>query len=143
MEDINFNNISFTLYQILPDYRKIMFLNEIFDKDLNSISQKFYEEHFKDIINSDGVVDIEILSFLTPEGDKVNIFFHDDYIHVNCDRLKPIKDLVKVIFTDGNIIFRDKSLKKTKENRTRYHMRFYRAYKKLNEDDNFLPIILS
>jgi len=140
---LNFNNNSYVLYQILPDHKKIAFLNDSFDTDVMKLSQKYYEQHFAEIIHQQGDTEIGILSYLDPDGFKINIFFHDDYIHVNSERLKPIRDLVSVIFQDGNILVRDKSKKKTKHNKERFHMRFYRAYKKLNDIDGFLPIVMS
>ena len=61
-------------------------------------------------------------------------------MHVNCNKLIPIKELVHAAFTEGNILVLNKKLKKNKLNKDRYHMRYYRAYEKINPDKCFLPL---
>ncbi len=132
------------LYQILPDHKKIDFVN----KSLNSnnvpeLSKSIYQEHFKGIIAPIGKTEIGILSYLTPKKDKVNIFFCDDYVHINSNKLTPIYDLVATAFIEGHILVLDYTLKKNKENKERYHMRFYRAYKRLNDINRNMPLCFS
>ncbi len=143
MKSLNFDNASFVLYQILPNHKKIEFLNDSFTGNIFDISKKFYENHFIKVVEPDKDIEVGILSYITHEGDKLNIFFHDGYMHVNCNKLIPIRELVHAAFSEGNILFLDKTKKKNKTNREQYHMRYYRAYKKLNPDALFLPISLS
>lgn len=144
METLNFTNNSFVLYQILPNHKKIDFLNESFDKhDAALVADKLYFSHFDEIITPGEDTQIGILSYLSQDGSKINIIFHGNIIHVNSDRMKPIHELVYAIFNDGNIIYQDKSLKKNKYNRERFHMKYYRAYRKLNILDGAYPISLS
>ena len=140
MDTLDFSNTSFVLYQILPDDKKIDFLNQAFDGNVVKTSQRFYEQHFKSVIAPSGETEIGIISYVTPDGAKINIFFHDDYMHVNSNKLVPIKELVGSAFMDGHILVLDKTLKKTKDNRERFHMRFYRAYKKLNDPSRPFPL---
>jgi hypothetical protein len=145
METLEFSNNSFVLYQILPDHKKILFLSETFDSEdtTDDITMRYYQNHFESILNKDGSTELGILSYTTVDGDRVNVIFQDNYVHVNSDRLIPIKELVSILFDDGNILVRDIRLKKNKSNRERYHMRFYRAYKKINPEHWLLPIVLN
>lgn len=141
MEDFNFTNGSYVLYSILPLDQKIEFMERLMNlEDADDLSQEYYTSHFSEVLEDDKINEIGILSYYTPDGDKVNIIFHDNVIHVNCDRLVPIKELIYEMFYEGNIMVRDKSFKKTPENRHRYHMRYYRAYRKANIEDDRLPI---
>lgn len=142
MKDLNFSNGSYVLFSILPLDKKIEFLDRIMNQeDADELSKEYYTDHFSEVLDDDEVNEIGILSYYTPENDKVNIIFHDNVIHVNSDKLTPIKHLIEEMFYDGNIVVRDKSYKKTKHNKHRYHMRFYRAYRKINIENEKLPIV--
>ena len=144
MEALNFSNESFVLYQILPNHKKIKFLMDSFDsEDVDELSIKYYRQHFAGVLSNYEDDVVGIVSYMTPDGYKVNVFFHDNYIHINSERLIPIKTIVHAIFTDGNILIRDHSLKKTKKNKDRFHMRYYRAYIKVNPEGETIPMVLS
>ena len=132
MSIYKFTNSSFVLYQILPDYKKIDFLNRSFDNNVTKLTQEIYQKHFKEVLSPVGNTEIGIVSYLFQDTDKINIFFHNDMIHVNCNKLIPIRNLIKIAFMEGNILLLDKSLKKNSNNRDRYHMRYYRAYRRIN-----------
>lgn len=140
METLKFNSSSFVLYQILPDHKKIDFLNQIFDGDTTQTSKKFFEQHFKEIIAATGSTEIGIISYITTDGDKINVFFHKDHMHINSNKLIPIRDLISAVLRDGNIVVLDTDMKKTKSNRDRFHMRYYRAYRRANPTSWVLPI---
>lgn len=130
------------LYQILPDHKKIDFLNQSFDGDISKISDRIYKQHFQNAFKKNGNNDIPILSYMTRDGDKVNVFFHRDYVHINSNKLKPIHQLVCAAMVDGNILLSEPIFKKTPENRDQYHMRYYRVYKRVTPMDKVLPQII-
>lgn len=140
---LQFTNSSYVLYQILPDHKKIDFLNRAFESDIAKLSQEIYQNHFRSVLTTSEKTEIGIISYDTPEGERVNVFFHGDMMHINCNKLRPLRELVNTAFHDGSILIRDRSLKKTTENRERYHMRYYRAYVNLNYDHYQYPISIS
>lgn len=143
MKTLKFDNTSFILYQILPNHKKIDFLNQSFTGNISNISKAFYKQHFRNTLKHNAIIEVGILSYQTDTGAKVNIFLQDDYMHVNSDKLIPIRELIHATLYDGDILILDKTKKKTKENRDRYHLKYYRAYRRINPIDKFLPIILS
>ena len=143
MKILTFTNTSFVLYQIFPDHKKIDFLDQAFDGDIPKIAERLYQVHFEKIVEPSGDIDIDIISYITPEGGIVNIFCIDDILHINSNRLREIRHLVESAFYEGNILILDTTYKKTRTNRDRYHLRFYRAYKKINDDDDCIPLNMS
>jgi len=142
METLNFTNNSFVLYQILPDHKKIDFLNQSFDGDITQITDAVYKHHMREAFKQNDNVDIPILSYLTRDGAKVNVFFYKKFIHVNSNKLKPIHQLVTSAMVDGNILILEPDIKKTGANRDQYHMRYYRVYKRVTPIDKSLPPII-
>lgn len=144
MNALKFSNASFVLYQILSKHRKIDFLYDtFFGNDAETVSHTYFKQHIKSLVSPDIDSDMAIVAFITSDGDQVNVIMDSETIHINCDRLKPIRYLVTSAFMDGNILIRDKSARKTPKNREQFHMRFYRAYKKINPPFTFYPIVLS
>lgn len=144
MNDLNFSNASFVLYQILPKQRKIDFLYDAFFGDnMDEISTRYFKAHMSGVIKPRPSTSLSIMAFLTADGSRVNIIMDSDTIHINSDKLKPITDLVHTAFMDGNILFRDVSALKTPENKDQFHLKYYRSYKKINPIPFIYPIVLS
>lgn len=160
MDNLKFSNSSFVLYSILPDFKKIDYIyrglkvsnikstldeqSENNDNlvNMNDIASEIYKEHFSEIISPVDDTQIGIISYMTKSDDVVNIFFYNGYIHVNSNKLKPIHEFINMVMLQGNIVTLDKSKKKTPENKDRFHLRYYRAYRKINSLDLY-PIILN
>lgn len=144
MNALNLSTGSYILYQILPIQRKLEFLSDIFRRsDSKQVSAEYFKDHFKDILEDNKLAAIEIVTFLTSDGDKLNVFTDTDCIHVNCDKLAPINNLVKLLLLQGNILYRDKKIKKTDRNRHRFFMKYYRVYRKVNPAHELYPICQS
>lgn len=138
-----FTNGTFVLYNILPIDKKIDFLHQLKTKSIEDVSLQTYHNLFSDIISNDGVVtvDVGILTY-TIEDHPLNIFFMGDHVHINCNRLVHIKDFISDMLINGELVVRDFTMKKTSKNKGRYHHRFYRAYKIINQNNKY-PISLS
>lgn len=145
MIDLNFTNSTFVLYQILPNYKKIEFLYNSLEIgiDTTQVAIQVYQNHFKDVISPVGKTEIGIVAYTTDSNDKVNMFFQNDEMHINCNKLLPIKDIICTSMTNGIILIRDHSFKKTSANKDRYHLRYYRVYRRINYNDALLPMCLS
>ena len=153
LKNLHFSKMSFMLYVILPEYKKIEYINRglhihamLNDAEANVnmdiIALKLYREHLSNFTSSFVNTQVGITSYITNDNHKVNIFIHNNIIHINSSSLIPIKQFVTMMLLHGNIIIRDYSYKKTKHNSDKFHLRYYRAYKKINVNDIY-PIVLS
>ena len=79
----------------------------------------------------------------TSSGDKVNIVMYGNSIFLNSDKLTPIKEIVKTFMIGGDILVPDSDHLSKNRNKNRYHMRFFRAYKRLNSIQVRNPIHLN
>ena len=138
----------YILYQMLTPDLKVNYLFDCIHEDTFEVFERYWRENipeFPDIgklSSADSEIDaVAIMSFVGPDDVRINIFFEDAYMHINSNRLRPIKDTVKQVFMDGHIITRDYDRKKS-DHPKQYYMRFFRSYKKLNGIQTF-PIILN
>ena len=140
MSTLKFSSESFVLYQMLPNIKKVSFLYDTFNGDARSVATEYFKSHFGDVLNSNKNTTMSMMTFITRSGDKVNVIFEGNRMHINCGELKSIHQLVLSILMEGNIIYQDKSFTKTPENADRFFMRYYRVYIKVNRGNELYPI---
>jgi len=132
MNTLNFSTDSYVLYQILPNSKKFEFLYDTFHGDVKNISSSYFKTHFDEILSKKTVPALSIMTFLTKDGEKLNIFFERDTMHINCDSEAPINDAVKSLFNEGNILYHDKNAVRS-VNSELFFMRYYRVYRRIGE----------
>jgi hypothetical protein len=142
---VNFNGDSYLVYQSLSDRDKISFLYESNTEGVKPTLDKYLRKYLKGFkVREDGTDNLFMYSYLTEDDQKVNIFLHDSVYHVNCDRIGPIRDFVHKIMEEGDILLFQPEFVKTRNNRDRYHLRFYRAYRRINgEEGRTYPLCYS
>lgn len=127
-----------TLYKFLNSKDRFVYGMKILEsksiEELNKVSTEAYMELFSDMseICRGMIMQISMIAGQTSSGDKVNIVMYGNSIFLNSDKLTPIKEIVKTFMIGGDILVPDSEHLSKNRNRNRYHMRFFRAYKRLN-----------
>ena len=127
-----------TLYKFLNPKDRFVYGMKILEsksiEELNKVSTEAYMELFSDMseICRGMIMQISMIAGQTSSGDKVNIVMYGNSIFLNSDKLTPIKEIVKTFMIGGDILVPDSEHLSKNRNKNRYHMRFFRAYKRLN-----------
>lgn len=138
-----------TLYKFLNSKDRFVYGMKILEsksiEELNKVSTEAYMELFSDMseICRGMIMQISMIAGQTSSGDKVNIVMYGNSIFLNSDKLTPIKEIVKTFMIGGDILVPDSEHLSKNRNRNRYHMRFFRAYKRLNSIQVRNPIHLN
>lgn len=138
-----------TLYKFLNSKDRFVYGMKILEsksiEELNRVSTEAYMELFSDMseICRGMIMQISMIAGQTSSGDKVNIVMYGNSIFLNSDKLTPIKEIVKTFMIGGDILVPDSEHLSKNRNKNRYHMRFFRAYKRLNAIQVRNPINLN
>lgn len=138
-----------TLYKFLNPKDRFVYGMKILEsksiEELNKVSTEAYMELFSDMseICRGMIMQISMIAGQTSSGDKVNIVMYGNSIFLNSDKLTPIKEIVKTFMIGGDILVPDSEHLSKNRNKNRYHMRFFRAYKRLNSIQVRNPINLN
>lgn len=138
-----------TLYKFLNPKDRFVYGMKILEsksiEELNKVSTEAYMDLFSDMseICRGMIMQISMIAGQTSSGDKVNIVMYGNSIFLNSDKLTPIKEIVKTFMIGGDILVPDSEHLSKNRNKNRYHMRFFRAYKRLNAIQVRNPINLN
>mgnify|MGYP006323706135 CR=1 FL=1 len=138
-----------TLYKFLNPKDRFVYGMKILEsksiEELNKVSTEAYMELFSDMseICRGMIMQISMIAGQTSSGDKVNIVMYGNSIFLNSDKLTPIKEIVKTFMIGGDILVPDSDHLSKNRNKNRYHMRFFRAYQRLNSIQVRNPIHLN
>lgn len=133
------------IYNFLPKSERARFSYELLECENESATinyiQKWYLSLFRDIKSQKGnVMRVGLVSAKSASGDPVNIVTCGDLVYINSDQLRSIKEVVKNMMIYGDVLVSVPHLKKTKDNKHRYYMRYLRVYKRLNAYTSAMPI---
>jgi hypothetical protein len=137
-----------TLFKFLPNDKKASFASDLLkcttSDGLGAVVKSYYKHLFA-TGESDGsnFTNVGIIVATTSKNESVNIVFNEDLIYFNSAKQKPISDIIKTMMLNGDIMFRERKYRKTVENKERFHLKFYRVYRKLNYRTTRYPIVLN
>lgn len=137
-----------TLFKFLPNNKKALFVNELLkcttSDGLGVVIKSYYKHLFASGETDDSKFsNVGIIVATTSKNESVNIVFNGDLIYFNSAKQKPIMDIIKTMMLNGDIMFREKKYRKNIENKERFHLKFYRVYRKLNYRAIRYPIVLN
>jgi hypothetical protein len=131
---VQFDGNSFLVYQMLSNQDRVDFVYTAQQEGLKKAIEKYLLRYFSDW-GRDGLEQVSLFAFMTQDRQKLNMFIHRGVVHLNCEKLRPIKRMVHTLFQEGEILYHLPEIRKTKHNRHKYHMRYYRAYVHVNSDE--------
>jgi len=138
-----------TLYKFLKPKDRFAYGLKVLEsksiEELNRISSEAYMNLFSDMheICKGTIMQISMIAGQTSSGDKVNIVMYGNNIFFNSNKLKPIKKLVETFILGGDILVPNDDASSETRNKNRYHMKYFRAYKRLNSTQIRNPIHLN
>lgn len=122
---------SFVLYSILSDRDKISYISDLFnaeDEKHNDITNDYMQDYVN-IFPYEVNPYVKIHIYYLEQFDSVlHIFDQGKLLHFNSDRLVSINYYLTQCYSLGYILTRNYEYKKTKHNKDKFHLRYYRAY---------------
>lgn len=133
---MKFDAKSYMIYQLLPDSKKIEFLMESIDGDVDEVTTKFYTEYFSEVAHQNST-ELLVITLFSDGGNRVNVIFDDWHIHVNSNSEEGIESFSKTLFDKGYIM---ESVEVDPEIDKIFHLKYHKCFHTLNQSWELLPI---
>lgn len=132
-----------TLFNSFDAIKKFDFFLKLIE--FNSISEVIsqFQKEQVEIFIEDGIDDsFELIQYVTPDGiNSIICYEYGNIVNINTNNKKEYQEIVKNIFTAGDLITK---IKEKKKNKLKYPHRFYGKYFILNSNEIYsLPMNLS
>jgi len=134
---IHIDKDDYNFFSTLEDKEKIEFLHDVQHVGLNLSIIKRIEQDQDDVKNSlnDLFQDTMLDEHVSSAG-RLVITTMNNYLHLNSNSLKLIRQFIFKLFDDGHILMRHKNAKKLPGID---YLRFYRCYEIIGSGDPFCP----
>lgn len=136
------------LVRVLSPSDKLQLAREVFAVGAAKATQKYLRKFTKNFpsvygqpLSSKIPVSLMSMDYFMPNGAvaTVNIFQDGEFMHINCDKLKPITDWVLRRMCEDGMVLSRLDRKKTEY----FPKRYYRVYQILNTEETRIPLCYS